>query len=211
MRLLKTFAAGLFALLLAVQPCAAQMLLMGVGSRTIIAPTTWNPSDKSANITLSGSNLTATDTATDTRALVRATTSKTSGKWHFEATLVSGTVSPGIGVANATASLTAYLGVDNNGIGWFCTGSVNRNGGQQGVVDSYAATDILAVEVDLDNHLIYFQKNGGSRSSGFDISAITGALFPTFSGYDLNSAMTANFGHTAFTITPTSGYSAWGT
>src|SRR5262245_9189902 len=52
-------------------------------SVTAGAVTTWNPSDKTANITLSNGNLTAQNTD-GTNSAARGTTSKSSGKHYFE-------------------------------------------------------------------------------------------------------------------------------
>lgn len=48
---------------------------------------TWNPSDKSANVTLSNGNLTATITANTAFYGARATIGKSSGKWYWEQTV----------------------------------------------------------------------------------------------------------------------------
>src|SRR3989344_5257710 len=61
----------------------------GNPSATSVSTTfaTWNPSDKSASITFSGSDLTATGpTSGSTFFSVRATIGKSSGKWYWEST-----------------------------------------------------------------------------------------------------------------------------
>ena len=76
------------------------------------AACTWNPSDKDASITLSGSNLIATGTASSLWKTVRGTVSHTSGKWYFEikARFVSAANGWMVGVANASQALNNYLG-----------------------------------------------------------------------------------------------------
>lgn len=50
-----------------------------------LAYATWNPSDKAADVTLAGGNLTSYNgSGADGHDLVRATLGKNSGKWYFE-------------------------------------------------------------------------------------------------------------------------------
>src|ERR1700688_4047700 len=69
--------------------------------------TTWNPSDKSAGITLSGGNLVATGSASP--ASVRSTASRLS-KYYFEVTATTAGSNMAIGIADATYSLGEALG-----------------------------------------------------------------------------------------------------
>lgn len=97
--------------------------------------TTWNPSDASANITLSGGNLTATTTSA-TQGAVRATTSVGSGKIYYEATfghapITAGRNSTGFGWANSTAALGSFIGTDKNGVG---AAPINSTGLAQGEI-----------------------------------------------------------------------------
>lgn len=105
--------------------------------------TTWNPSDKSANITLSNGNLTATAvTTTSTWRSCRATTSLTTGKAYFELQAATVDSSNGWmgGVANATASLAGFVGSDLNGIGYQSQGTVYKNGSSLSTIDAFSAT-----------------------------------------------------------------------
>lgn len=175
--------------------------------------TTWNPSDKAASISLSNGNLTATKASGATDALVRATVGKTSGKWHFEITVgtTGNTDRPGVGIANSTQSLTAYLGSSANSICLFASGDVYGSASiiSAGATAPWGAGDVVAVEVDVGAQLIYFQVSGGLRTSGISFSFISGILFPALDLFDTGDVSTANFGGSAFTITPTSGYVAW--
>jgi hypothetical protein len=100
--------------------------------------TTWNPADKAAAITLTGSNKTATNTAGTASVWqgVRATpTTKTSssGKVYFEGTttvVTLGNVSGHnnfimLGIGNATASLANYIGPDTNSTGFYIGGAAS--------------------------------------------------------------------------------------
>ncbi len=82
-----------------------------------VVPPSWNPSDKSADVTLSGSNLIATQNTTSSAwRMVRSTTSYTVGtstnKVYFKitATTVDGSGGWIGGFANGAASLSSYVG-----------------------------------------------------------------------------------------------------
>lgn len=81
---------------------------------------TWNPSDKGANITLSGGNLTA---AWSTGwQLVRGTVSFTGSQKVCYGVLSNFTRNM-VGIANSTASVNSYPGVDTNGYACYNLGS----------------------------------------------------------------------------------------
>lgn len=169
----------------------------------------WNPADKNSEITLSNANLTATKAPGAAEGFVRGTTSKSSGKWHFEVTCQTpGTARDGVGIATSGASVDSGLLLANPGgayqvngyVGAFATPAGFGNG-------TYGNGDVIAVEVDLDNLQLYFQKSGGSRIGPFTIGS--GAFFPAVTFDTTGAAFVGNFGASAFTITPTSGFSAW--
>jgi hypothetical protein len=168
--------------------------------------TTWNPADKAANVTLAGGNLQAGHQIGDFAfGNARATTSKTTGKWYFEFTVAGTPINLGIGLANATSSLTAYLGSDGNSQGWYNSGF----GGSA----SFTGGDVLGVAFDADNDLVWYAKNNtftGNPTAGTGGTAIgLATFFPAFSSQDPADTGTANFGGTAFAYTPPSGFSAF--
>jgi hypothetical protein len=77
---------------------------------------TWNPSDKNANVTLSGGNLTASVASWTTHYAARATIWKSSGKWYWEVTVVSNAWTILIWVGNSLMSIAnnSYVGSDIN-------------------------------------------------------------------------------------------------
>ncbi len=80
---------------------------------------TWNPFDKDADITLSGSDLVASNSNGNSGS-ARSTIGKSSGKWYWEITLTAiDNSSWGIGVGTASAALTSYPGFDANGWGYW--------------------------------------------------------------------------------------------
>ncbi len=97
------------------------------GSR--FSPTTWNPSDKSALIALSGGNLVATNTHKGATALVRSVASKATGKFYIEFVSTSDGAHT-LGIANSTQSLSTDVGHDgNNSVGYeMSTGKVFQSG-----------------------------------------------------------------------------------
>lgn len=141
---------------------------------------TWNPADKSSALTLSDNDLTITSIGS---GMVRGNMALT-GKIHFEIK-VTATVSnyPAFGIANGLASLSTWPGaVGPNGIGAFVN-SVYMNSVSVGSLPfSITAGDIIGIEVDRIANFIYFMK-GGLRSTGFDISGITGAIYAALGNF----------------------------
>jgi hypothetical protein len=181
-------------------------------------PVTWNPADKSGLITLSNGDLTATHDATATVGLVRATLAVPSGgKVYLEWS--STTTNGGIGIANASQSLSAYLGSSLNGVGYFSTGDVYINGVAVSTIATWAAGNIIRVAVDVLNSRIWFAVGAGNwnnsgaadpatNTGGISISGLAaGPYLPCYSGPPSASASTVNFGATTFSHAVPSGFS----
>lgn len=172
---------------------------------------TYDPSAKSASITLTNSNLTATGTAGAWKS-VKANAGVSTGKWYWEITIDAVVTGAMVGVGNSAASVNNYAGVDTNGwsYGW---------GGQKwhnAVNTAYGATwtngDVISVALDLVAGKIWFAKNGVWQNSGDPaagtgeaFASVTGPLFPQDSPYS-SSGMTANFGQSAMIYTVPTGF-----
>ena len=135
-----------------------------------------------------------------------------SGKYYAEFKMTGGTYQT-VGVCTEASFTTAstliqsglnYLGQSNSlsYIYYVSDGDVWANGTITSVGDTLATDDILGVYVDLDNHKLYFSKNGTLQSS-------TGISLPTgytyfFAVGDLATGSTAtvscNFGSPAYSI-----------
>ncbi len=185
---------------------------------------TWSGTDKTANVTVSGGSLVATTTSA-TAGGVRANTSFASGKQYYEVLLsVIVGANYGIGWANATAALTAFIGNDKNGTAVFpnTTNSQfwynNVNQGTLGVTG--ATTALLQIAIDIGGKLVWFRYNGqfwngsatadpGGGTGGLSLSTINaGPYFPVFCANGSGASVTANFGATAFLAAIPSGFSA---
>lgn len=184
--------------------------------------TTWNPSDKNANVTLSESDLTA-ESATASAVCVRSTLSKSWGKLYCEFLVVTGTngAGPEIGVATSEASLSNYVGSSSLSWGFFfgmgdTTAKKQYNGNIATYGSGFGANgDRLMLAVDLNVGKIWFGKNNAWQNSG-DPAAGTGEAFSSIALIPLfiianarSSKITANFGATAFTYTLPTGFQSW--
>jgi len=200
-------------------------VVKGNGLTTDSGATTWNPSDKDADITLSNGNLTAAHLPTGGNDYqgVRATSGATTGKKYFELLcdiLVSST-NWTLGISNASQALDNFVGSTNNSFGWAGDGSVYRNGAVVTTIQTFGDNSVLCVAVDLDAELIWFRTNGGNWNNsatanpatgteGRDYSAIAaGPYFPTVSMHRSNEVAIANFGATAYAQTAPSGFGNW--
>ncbi|MET3915162.1 hypothetical protein ABID97_001944 [Variovorax sp. OAS795] len=166
--------------------------------------TTWNPSDKSANITLSLANLRASGNGSAGSA--RATVSKASGKWQFEVTARQTGGSWLIGVGKIGAGLTSYPGSDVNGYGYHAgNGNKYNNGSPTAFGTSLASGDVLGVTIDFATLALVFYKNGVLVGTAFTVSS--GTYFPMIGAASGTGALgDLNTGTLAY---PVGGFTAW--
>jgi hypothetical protein len=173
-----------------------------------LAGVTWNPSDKSVDVTLSGGNLTATRSSTSTGVndvQARANTGRTSGG-YFEivfSTVVGGAHNPGIGLGNLSQSVNDYPGHTANSIGWFANGFFRGPTGVQSA-PTFVVGDVIGCELTASSAKFY--KNGTLVVT--ESSLPTGTLYPIISVASVTDAGTANFGATAMAYLPT-GVVSW--
>jgi len=183
--------------------------------------TTWNPSDKTANVVLSGGNLIATTTSTSDA--VRATTAIALGtKVYFELTVASGaTNNTGGGLLQTGVGMNLYPGSGTAGVILYTgTGQVYVNGSPSGSpLGAYTSGGVLCFAVDLVNNQLWVRLNNGNwnASGSADPSTNTGGLnisglfaattaSPAAALATTGVTVTANFG-AAFTYTKPSGFS----
>lgn len=179
---------------------------------------TLNPSDKSADLTLSGGNLIATASGSGYDS-VRATQGLSSGKWYWEFKYTTVSSADAMwGVANSTMTLTNYVGLDANGWGnYMPTGNKLHAGANTGYGTAQVVNDVLMMALDMDNGKVWFGKNGtwfnsGDPSAGTNpaftsADGITGTLYPCLSLTNPNVTVgQANFGASTMAYTAPSGF-----
>lgn len=177
-----------------------------------------NEADKSPLIRLSNGGLTATLNSGGNVG-VRANHSATSGKKFFSAicTVEGAATSIGVGVCNASASMTAQVGGDINGGITLDGGQFLYNSGVPFGLAIWAVGNVQDIAVDITAKKIWTRTNGGAWSQGGDpstgsiggdISGITGALFPVVGLSIANDSFTLNF-KGPFTYPPPVGYGLW--
>src|SRR5262245_1816518 len=185
--------------------------------------TTWNPSDKSANITLTSGNLTVSN-STGPDGGVRSTTSKTTGKVYFEYTTtnLSGG-NTGFGLATSSANLAVIGSVGAGGLMIFASGAIYFNGSGSGLNIGSPGNNV-AFAIDVPNKLFWARGQSGAGNwngsgtanpatgaGGLDISALfsTNAVFACVAENSTAANISANFGATSFIQSMPSGFTAW--
>lgn len=167
----------------------------------------WNPLDKSAGITLSNGNQTATGNAS---AAIRATGSKAEGKYQFEVTTsATNSGSYYIGVGRIDASLSSGPGTSTDAKSWGLRweGPKWFNSFDTPYTSPFSVGDVIGVVVDFTAQTISFYRNGVSLGIAF--SGVTGALYPMVGGGGSGSGWVANLNTGARTY-PVNGASPWG-
>lgn len=163
---------------------------------------TWNPLDK-AIAELSDGNLYATHTPT---AWVqgRANFAMVTGKWYWEAS--GNTQYAMVGISLASQSQTTYFGQGAASWGYYSlNGAIYRDNTSFTYGATWTSSDTIGIAFDADTGQLYFYKNGVAQ--GLAATVPTGqTYFPAVAIY--NTSVRHNFGQSAFTYTPPTGYSA---
>lgn len=198
------------------------------GKAAGIVATTFDPSNKSSTVTLSGGNLIATGTVStgspDATQGARGTVGHSTGKYYAEFTITTLDTSNGsIGIINSSYIIGTTSPASAGSACWFNNGFVLVNGSSPDSFLGPSGGDVVSVAVDLVNSRIWFRKNannwnangtGGSNNpatnvGGYDISSITGGIVYPFAGMQSNGVWTANFGGSAYAQSVPSGFGNW--
>lgn len=186
----------------------------------------FDPSQTNANLTLSGSDLTATRTTGGGAGgnLTRATVSKASGKWYVEFVAGSNTASDNFacGLINSVVNPVAtsyFVGAANSGgtnsWGYWTSGNRYNNGSPTSGYATYGPSDVVMVAWDSSAQFIWFGKNGTWQGSGNpaagtnqSYSSVSGTLYPAASCWGASSVGSI-VSPGALNYSPPSGFSAW--
>jgi hypothetical protein len=198
-----------------------------------MANTTFNPSDKSANITLSGGNLIAKNTGITQTSLVRATDKQVLGKFYWEYTVnVATDAFNMLGAASSNVATNANMSTSTGTTAVRCSnGVVYVDGNVSVVIDgsttsvtlgALTAGSVLCVALDLTSRLVWYRigaaGNWNNNASRNPATGVGGVVFtalaygipihPAVSLSTLNDQVTANFGDTAFVGAVPSGFTS---
>lgn len=172
---------------------------------------TWDPASiTTSNLVLSANNLKVASTKTGFGS-VRSTVAKSSGKWYWEYRVAAtGYNNAIVGVANSVTTLyPGHSTAGAYGIGYAASnGQGYRNGftianGATGGA-AYSAADVIGVASDMDSSTVTFYKNGVKQFSARTSHKI--AFYASAAPYDLNNAISANFGQQNFAYPVPAGY-----
>lgn len=192
--------------------------LFALGSGGLV--TVWNSSDKSADITLSGtgSHVATRNSGASSNRAVRGVTSKDyTSNGYFEI-LVSAMQAPGyvtFGIATSSASLSNYVGSDAYGWSYAATGEKANNGSLTSYGSPFVQGAVIGVA--FKNGKVWFAENNTwngdpAAGTGEAFSGITGTLFPMvalYYGGVPQDSISGKFSTGSFTYSPPSGFSAW--
>ena len=164
---------------------------------------TWNVLDKGSQLTLANGNLQIVSVTND---MVRSTIAMTSGKWYAEYT--HGTGLGMVGIANANADTSLYLGQSAGGAGYYNTGTAyfNDNGGTS-YGASYTTGDVIGVALNADTGAVTFYKNGVSQGA-LSYTGFSSGPYYFACGVDTMANSHMNFGQRSWAHSAPSGYKA---
>ncbi len=194
----------------------------GGGGAPAVTPSTWNPADKSAGITLSGGDLTAAYGGGGSSDGVRATQTRT-GKRYFEALSVASGGLESIGLANLSAVMTANVGANANAGGYLANGNFGQpEGGYTGGTATWVASNVVQICYDPVAQRMWLGVNNvfggdpvagtGGHSTNQPGSTMGTTLVPFFQGtFGSSGTMTLRCLPASFSYTPPTGFAAWDT
>lgn len=174
----------------------------GVGTGGTTSGIALSATDKASSVVLSNGNLTAT--ASGASGMVRGIKSGVADR-YFEVKFSSISSSGvGIGVANASQTLTTGYPGDPNGVGWFSSGYTEwPQSGTAYNFGNFSTVDVLGVLLKASG--VQFYKNG--IPVGTATLLPSGQLYPIILLNDTDSA-TVNFGATPLSFLP-AGSASW--
>ena len=197
----------------AATPSSVTVTVTGGGTNS-----TWNPSNKSSEWTLSNGNLTATNNTGGSDQIGANTVSHSSGLYYaeFQCNTATGNIAPGIWVGN-TGNYNTYLGDGTkDSFGFFSNGQYGWNASPvSGAWSGCVTGDTVGMEVNFSTSTAYIRTyhSGvwGSFSSGNSFSGIAGTSWYLAGDLkNLNDAMTVCDNTTSCGIGPLpGGYSWW--
>lgn len=174
---------------------------------------TYNPADKDSDISLSNGDLTATADAGGWKS-VRSISGKSTGKWYWEISVDEDGGSPEmiLGFGDSAVPVTGAVGVGNS---WgYRSNGQKAHSGYTVYGDSYAKGDVISIALDLDNHKVWWAKNGVWQNSGDPVAGTDEAFealpeltyYVMDSPYQINTEITVNCGPTGFIYSPPAGF-----
>ena len=170
--------------------------LSGSGTQTLDTPSnvfaTLNALHKVDDWSLSNGNLKHTNTSTGSR-MINSTLAVFEGKFYCEVKMgVHGNESR-VGVIDPDKFIyNTYIHNTGRGYAYKADGSTRFNNAvtDANYGDSFTTGDIIGIAMDLDNHKLYFSKNGVWQNSGDPTSGSTG----TGSAFNLATGVFYSFG-----------------
>lgn len=185
---------------------------------------TFNASDKSANVALSGGDKVATFTSSSDGG-VRGTLGKTSGKWYFEIVIGAtfGGGNSGVGITIGSSNLALIGNVSDDSMITFASGNVWNDGSHPNSVGAPSPGDVICYAVDLDNNKAASRRNNGNwlgdascnpatATNCYDIASWLGSndAFIVATANNNGNSYTLRVSDSDFSYSKPSGFSAWG-
>lgn len=183
----------------------AQTLLMEANATKVY--TTFDPAFKRSDITLSGGNLTAAVANNLVNGQTASIITTTSGKWYCEI-YISTLGDFGVLGITAKGSATQWPGLALNDWGYSNGGNIYNNSGVVTTVASFTSGDTIGIALDMDGLTIKFYKNNVLQTTQTIAASAFGVGVGETAAAANATTYTANFGATALTYTPPSGYNA---
>lgn len=192
----------------------------GSSAPPIVTPAMLDPLHTGAGVALSNLNLTATKSTGGVGwRMSRSTYGPTSGKYYFESVLNEFSSSiVGVGLGDATASVSTFYGADQNGLIYINTGDVYRGGAAVASIQTTSEGQVIGVAFDVDAGLAWFRTAGGNWNNSGTANPATGVggiafgslmSGATYPGAGVqtspNDRVSVNFGPT-FVGTPPAGF-----
>jgi hypothetical protein len=181
--------------------------------------TTFNPAQTAATITLSNGNLTATANSNSGAANTRSISCHSTGKFYAEFTIGTSTGGGTLGIGIADNGELSWLGSGTHSVAMYDGGQVYYADATTTTYNSFAATNIVSMAVDVGGGLEWWRVGSGNWNNSGSANPATGAggFSATLSGTicaaveeeATTNAVTANFGATSYAQSVPAGFGNW--